>query len=143
MSEFTERDVRAVLDSAPRGFPRPLIDGLPAPWIAKDKLGDIDVFRRACAVMLRLCQVCGEPLGQTAVVWWRPGDLIVIDGCAVHPERCAGLADRLCPALKALADAGTLRRATVLTVSLKDRATGEWATEEGMPRAYSVPTLFA
>lgn len=129
-----------VLDSSPRGWPRPIIDGLPAPWIsANGDLGDVDAFRRVVAVMTGLCQVCGDPLGITARVYWRPGDRIVIDGTAVHPDRCGPLAERHCPALRDLLARGRLRTATVLTATLRTVDTGEEVTEAGMPRAYEVP----
>jgi hypothetical protein len=131
-----------VLASSPRGWPRPITDGLPTPWIARQgDLGDVDVFRRAACVMLRLCQVCGLELGITARIYWRPGDRVVIDGAAVHPDHCAALAERHCPELRKLDDAGRLRHATVLTATLVPVDAGGFATETGMPRAYAVPTV--
>lgn len=135
-----ELSVDDVLASSPRGLPRPLTGRLPTPWISRvGELGDVDVYRRGCAVMMRLCAVCGEPLGLFARVYWRPGDRIVIDGIAVHPEPCGSTTERLCPALVAFRRAGTLRVATVATEILVAEDAGEHATEEGMPRGYGVP----
>lgn len=131
------RTLQEVLDSAPRGFPRPIAaGGLPTPWISRETdLGDVDALRRTAAVGLRLCQVCGFELGITARVYWRVGDRIVIDGAAVHPDHCSHLAERHCPELRSLEAQGRLGKATVLTVSLEMVEAGV----EEMPMGYAVP----
>lgn len=135
-----DKSLTEVLDSAPRGFPRPLTGSLPTPWISREgDLGDVDAFRRAVAVMMRLCQVCGDPLGEFSTVYWRRADRIVIDGAALHPAPCAVLAERHCPELGRLRDAGRLRKATVLTSQLMPADAGTEAADLGMPRGYEVP----
>lgn len=130
------KTLHEVLASAPRGFPRPITDGLPTPWISREgDLGDVDALRRTAAVGLRLCQVCGFELGITARVYWRVGDRIVIDGAAVHPDHCAHLAERHCPELRSLEGQGRLGKATVLTASLQMIEAGV----DEMPMGYAVP----
>lgn len=134
--------VDEVLDSEPRGLPRPINAtlGLPIPWIANPTdLSDANAFRRAACVVMKLCQVCGDPLGPTAMVCWRPGDAFVIDGAAIHPLRCWPLARIKCPELARLIEAGILRCAQVPTGSLVTEMGDTRAALKGMPLGYVVP----
>lgn len=134
------RTIEEVLASAPRGFPRPMTGTLPTPWIARvGDLGDVDVFRRAACIEMRLCQVCGLELGITTTVFWRHGDVVVIDGAALHPKRCAPMAERFCPELVKLAEAGRLHKATILTEALEAIDLSGFARDQGMPRGYAIP----
>lgn len=130
-----------VLASAPRGFPRPVHpSGLPTPWIAnQDDLSDANAFRRAVCVADRLCQVCGLELGPSAVVCWRKGDKVVIDGAGIHPERCWPLARAQCPELVRLITAGVLESAQVPTDTLVDTILDASMRHDGMPVGYLVP----
>lgn len=135
-------DVDDVLNSEPRGYPRPIhkASGLPTPWIANHAdLSDANAFRRAACVVMKLCQVCGLELGPTAIVCWRPGDHFVIDGAAIHPERCWPLARSKCPELMRLIDGGVLQSAQVPTESLTTEVGDHRARMKGMPLGYAVP----
>lgn len=137
---FLEARLAKILSSAPRGLPRPLWQGLPVPWVSQaEDLGDIDVFRRATAIFLRLCAVCGLALGDEATVYWRPIDRITIDGVAVHVGECAQLTETKCPSIRGLRRAGELETAVVATATLCPVDAGESAAESGMPWAYQVP----
>lgn len=138
---YNMHSVSEVLASAPRGLPRPRhTSGLPVPWIANDDdLGDANAFRRAACIALRLCQVCGLPLGETSVVCWRAGDELIVDGAALHPEGCWPLARRHCPELAQLEASGQLLHAEVPTGDLEQVDTGPRSIEAGMPIGYAVP----
>lgn len=135
------RSVDDVLNSAPRGYPRPIHpSGLPTPYIAnQDDLSDADAFRRAVCVADRLCQVCGLKLGLLTTVCWRPGDRFVIDGAGVHPAVCWPLALRNCPELAKWHAAGTLQVETVATSALVADRTDPILVSGGLPLAYFVP----
>lgn len=138
---YDMRSIDDVLASAPRGLPRPRhASGLPVPWIANlADLGDANAFRRAVCVVLRRCQVCGEPLDGGAVVCWRAGDGIVIDGSAVHPAKCWPLALRHCPELARLNASGLLLHAVVPAFALEVVRGDPTTAENGMPLGYAVP----
>lgn len=138
---YQVRTREEVLESAPRGFPRPIHpSGLPTPYIANQAdLSDADAFRRALCVADRLCQVCGEPLGPSAIVCWREGDQVVIDGAGIHPEKCWPLARAQCPELASLAAKGQLLSAQVPTDSLRDTIMDAGMQHDGMPVALLVP----
>lgn len=134
------------------GWPRPRNDeGTPVPWVARrpDDLGHIDDDRRLSAIHDRLCQVCGEPLGEQAVVCARQGDEYVTDGAAIHPDRCWPLALRACPELVRLRDEGRLDVWTVDTTSLAPASTSPENPDApasallmgmlGLPVAYPTP----
>lgn len=138
---YPRRTREEVLDSAPRGYPRPIhASGLPTPYIANQAdLSDADAFRRALCVAERRCQVCGDLLGPSAVVCWREGDQLVIDGAAIHPHPCWPIARSRCPELARLAATGALLSAQVPTDSLEDTIADAKSIHDGMPVAYLVP----
>ena len=52
----------------PRGLPRPVNDvGLPVPYISADprRLGKFNYTRQGEVLLNDLCQVCGEPIGDS------------------------------------------------------------------------------
>ncbi len=135
-----ESRLETILATAPRGLPRPTVRGLPVPWISKaEDLGDVDVFRRAVAILLKLCAVCGLPLGQYATIFSRPWDRVTIDGVAVHPDECAGMTLRKCPSIRGLDADGLLITETVRTGDLGAIDAGPEAAESGMPVGYASP----
>jgi hypothetical protein len=90
-----------------RGLPRPINrKGLPIPYVAKDAdhLGDKDFGRGAEVAKDWLCQVCGDPVGETAfavmstkaeIIW--PSEWVLDHGLLHEP--CLRLALDNCPAL--------------------------------------------
>ncbi|KOU77051.1 hypothetical protein ADK57_04015 [Streptomyces sp. MMG1533] len=89
----------------PAGLPRPVVAGLPFPWVTP--MGDgVPLFReieRAKAELCRRlwgCQVCGNDLDVTAwVALQEPKDgSPVVSSAAIHPE-CLRIAVRYCPVL--------------------------------------------
>lgn len=92
-------------DPNPPGWPRPMQDGRPLPWVTP-------VAGRAWWRWVHLdrleqcqtwwgCQVCGEPLERTAVAVTDADRWLVTSAC-LH-DRCARLALTICPALLAAA----------------------------------------
>ena len=84
-------------------------DALPVPWVAAESIvhGEcwdaLDHHRVDRCIDDHLCQVCGDPLGVRAVCAY-PGGLTgeAGDRLPMHP-RCARLALRRCPHLRAYA----------------------------------------
>lgn len=112
-------------DQMPMGYPRPVSvhpPGLPVPYIAMDpeQMGEVESMRRALCVLDHRCQVCGLPLGDTAVVVARLDHAVVTDGAAIHPDRCWPLARRLCPHLREEARNEELMMWEVPTADLRE-----------------------
>lgn len=91
-----------MVDGTATGFPRPMADGLPVPWITP--VGDQgpvwdQVIRHRIIDCQRdwLCQVCGMPLPSRAWVLVE-GESVVMDDAAMH-EQCMKLALARCPHL--------------------------------------------
>ncbi|WP_410646202.1 hypothetical protein [Amycolatopsis sp. cmx-4-54] len=89
-------------DQPGRGMPRPVLEGLPVPWLAP-VIGDrvawtaLNEQRGLEAQRSWLCQVCGEPLSDgDAWVAVSGGD--VAEGGAMD-RRCLRLARKVCPVL--------------------------------------------
>ncbi len=83
------------------GWPRPVLDGLPHPWLTPVSDGKpwwrlLDDARQARAQDGWLCQVCGEPLPTAALVVLN--DDRVVSDTALHP-RCLTVAREVCPHL--------------------------------------------
>lgn len=106
--------------------------GQPIPYIAeRDDLGQVNAARRALCLLVKLCQLCGDSLGHTAVVAWWPSSEVVMDG-ALHPS-CWKIARAHCPVLSA--KAGTYRVAEVLTSDLQEHLVGD----DPVPAGFKVP----
>lgn len=95
-------DVAVEQHQAPHGWPRPIMEGRPVPWVAPiigDRVAWTALNSTRCGQALRdwLCQVCGQPLGDTAWLAVEAGD--VVGGGALH-LRCLELARTVCPALR-------------------------------------------
>ncbi|WP_433616902.1 hypothetical protein ACQP2P_16200 [Dactylosporangium sp. CA-139114] len=95
---------RDAADPNPAGWPRPLLGGLPVPWITVVAAGRA-WFRHLHGDRLRdcqtgwLCQVCGELLPELAwVVVTEEGHVVTPAG--MH-QRCRVLATSRCPHLQA------------------------------------------
>ena len=99
---------RQVLDSQseevnPPGWPRPVHDSLPVPWITRvDPEGPawsrVDLHRLLRCQQEWLCQVCGEALPERAWVVLDQGGVVNSDA-ALH-RRCLALATAHCPWLE-------------------------------------------
>ncbi|MFD9964897.1 hypothetical protein [Amycolatopsis sp. NPDC058986] len=108
------------------GWPRPLIDGRPHPWLVPVVDGIpcwllLDGRRRQEAQQAWACQVCGENLPPRAAVILsaRPirSAYTVLTDCALHP-RCVRLAAAACPHLhtgRARLTTATVRRSDILS----------------------------
>ncbi|MGW5721589.1 hypothetical protein ACWEVP_35820 [Amycolatopsis sp. NPDC003865] len=98
------------------GWPRPLVQGRPHPWVTPVSNGTpwwrlLDGARQALAQDAWLCQVCGEPLPTRALVVL-DGDRVVSD-TGLHP-RCLAVADAVCPHLTRAATRYTYAEVTRL-----------------------------
>lgn len=96
-------DVAVEAQQAPAGWPRPVHDQRPVPWIAPVVWGEVDwaglnMSRLRAAQRQRLCQVCGRELGE--IVWFAAVEGEIAAGGALH-EPCMRLASAVCPALSA------------------------------------------
>jgi hypothetical protein len=98
------------VDASVTGLPRPLLDGLPAPYSGQNtKHGVPDDDRLAQCVTEQLCAVCGVAIDADAVRyvgvigdWWaarRPCPPLIDSGAPLD-ERCARLTLAHCPAMK-------------------------------------------
>ncbi|MEU3819756.1 hypothetical protein AB0E74_09115 [Streptomyces sp. NPDC030392] len=120
----------------PAGLPRPVVGGLPFPWVTPMGPGG-PLFREVERVKAELCrrfwgcQVCGNDLDVTAwVALERPGDGAgVITSAAMH-QACLRLAVTYCPAL------GDVTRGYAFTEVYEDDVVGgeENAGNERAPR---------
>ncbi|WP_410585421.1 hypothetical protein [Amycolatopsis sp. lyj-108] len=87
-----------------RGWPRPLIEQRPAPWLAP-VIGDyvawtaLNSRRLAEADQHWLCQVCGCSLASAPTAWIAVSEGEVAAGGAMH-RRCMHLARTVCPELR-------------------------------------------
>ncbi|MFC9249917.1 hypothetical protein [Amycolatopsis thailandensis] len=86
------------------GWPRPLAEGLPVPWIAP-VIGDRVAWAALNAARLReaeqdwLCQVCGFYLGSAPTAWIAVSQGEVAAGGAMH-KKCMLRAGAWCPELR-------------------------------------------
>jgi hypothetical protein len=100
--------------SAPPATPpyadRPTAGGLVVPWITarvgdRPYFGSNDPFRIQRALVERLCQICGTPLGRRIHLLVRPADVEAgwTAEPGLHPE-CRALSVRTCPMLNGVLD---------------------------------------
>lgn len=105
-------------DMTPAGWPRPIVDGWPIPWVSPaHTLAAMDVDRLAEAATGKVCAVCGEAHGPADPVY------IVVNGpeppfsantlaqamdSAVMHKRCLQLATGKCPTLLRLIAEGRM-----------------------------------
>jgi hypothetical protein len=114
----------------PRGLPRPLYEGLPAPYtvaVSSDCRGGPPAvqpqFKISSEVRMDECQqealciLCGEQLGEDATVLWDAHDGGIVDDW-LH-TRCAQLSVSHCPHLVKLKAAGSLRLVAGTVAELK------------------------
>ena len=99
------------VDASRKGLPRPLLQGLPAPYSGVNSAhGKPDSERLNQCVSEQLCAVCGETLDPgalryvaTPADWWllssRSRPLLADQGAAMD-ERCARLALAHCPEMR-------------------------------------------
>jgi hypothetical protein len=102
------------------GWPRPIVDGLPVPWVSpSDDLGSMDGARSAACASGAICAVCGGDYAETedAYVLVKAADqprnmaaveVHAMDNGILH-RRCVLLAMARCPELRRLAVAGVLQ----------------------------------
>lgn len=106
-------------DLTDAGWPRPIVDGWPVPWVSpKHELSRMHDARAAASATGAVCAVCGLGYqdGETAYVLVKadappgPDDQAAqaMDNAIMH-ERCARLAVAVCPKLKRLRSDGRLR----------------------------------
>lgn len=103
-----------------QGWPRPIVNGLPIPWVSPpEDLSQMNGQRAEACASGAICAVCGLGYqdGEEAYVLVRaeavPADLdggyvIAMDNAVMH-KRCAQLAMGVCPALLRMKDQGLLR----------------------------------
>lgn len=102
------------------GWPRPIVDGWPIPWISpSDSLSTVNEARHAAAASGAVCGVCGDSFAEIELVWafvrketitlpLEAGWIRPMDNSVLH-KRCAQLALKWCPKLNQLRDAGNLQ----------------------------------
>lgn len=102
------------------GWPRPVVGGLPIPWVSPaDDLSTMNAARAAACASGAVCAVCGVGYdeGQEAFAFVRgealPADMSTgtvraMDNAIMH-GRCARLALAVCPKLKSLVAGGLLQ----------------------------------
>ncbi len=125
------------------GFPRPQADGLPLPWVIEinddgtPNWTGLDMHRVwHCQAEWR-CQVCGEPLDDTACVALDP-DGSINSNTALH-HHCVRLTTAVCPRLKPGApDPKPWREVSRTDIYVDTAALGE---EEGRPLSQITPYL--
>jgi hypothetical protein len=124
-----------------RGWPRPIFNGWPIPWVSpRENLSLIDGTRERIVQRFKICQVCGlghEP-GATVYIYCSkaPGEALdlsddtkaafAIDNAVMH-ERCARLAVARCPRLRSLQASGELAifQTVIEAVAMKEPADGK------------------
>lgn len=101
------------------GWPRPIVGGLPIPWISpSDSLAQVNPARSAACASGAVCGVCGEGFEEIEVAWCfvrnetvpdnlSEGWIRPMDNSVMH-KRCALLALKWCPKLKQLKADGNL-----------------------------------
>lgn len=101
------------------GWPRPIVGGLPIPWISpSDELSTVNPARSASCASGAVCGVCGEGFVDIEVAWcfvrketvpydMSDGWIRPMDNSVMH-KRCAQLALKHCPKLKQLTADGNL-----------------------------------
>ncbi len=102
------------------GWPRPVVGGLPIPWVSpSDNLATMNHARATACASGAVCAVCGEGYqdDEEAFAFVKepelPADLSTgsiraMDNAVMH-RRCARLALAVCPKLKSLIAAGMLK----------------------------------
>lgn len=102
------------------GWPRPIVDGWPIPWVSpSESLSDMNKARAAAAASGAICAVCGKDHadGGEAFALVKAADVLAdlaavdvqpMDNGVMH-RACLLLALSKCPALKRLIEADELR----------------------------------
>jgi len=126
------------------GWPRPIIDGWPIPWVSpSDDLSTMNPARERICADGKVCAVCGEENGGTSYILIRsnrpPKDLSKVrahamDNGVLH-RRCAALAIARCPELSRLQSNGLLQIVKCKTSDIRPRATLDGAKCEIVSRA--------
>lgn len=103
------------------GWPRPIVDGWPIPWVSpSEDLSEMHLARSAACASGAICAVCGEGYAEdeeayalvTGTDAERPVDMSSVevramDNGILH-KRCALLAMTACPKLKSMIEEGRL-----------------------------------
>lgn len=101
------------------GWPRPIVNGFPVPWVSpSDKLAEMDTARAAACASGAICAVCGGDYGddEPAYVLVQSAekplavaevDVQAMDNGILH-KRCLQLALARCPKLRSLHAGGLL-----------------------------------
>ena len=111
------------------GWPRPVVGGLPIPWVSPpDDLATMSGARMLAAATGAVCAVCGlghqddgeaYALARSDAGAWPPDpatmELRPMDQAAAMHRECLLLALRYCPRLRALREQGVLAAARVET----------------------------
>lgn len=102
------------------GWPRPIVDGWPIPWISpSDDLASMNGPRLVAAASGSVCAVCGGDYFDDEIAYALIKEIDVpeslegvgvqaMDGAFMH-ERCLRLAAGRCPKLRSLREAGDLQ----------------------------------
>lgn len=91
------------VDASQRGLPRPILQGLPAPYSGEDKrhgLPDFDRLREC--VVEDVCAVCGELVDDDIfyVAAYAENTALLMDQGVILHERCARLSLAHCPHMR-------------------------------------------
>lgn len=102
------------------GWPRPIVDGWPIPWVSPaENLSAMDDARAAACASGAVCAVCGEGYADDESAFaFVSGTAAPVDIAAINVQpmdngvlhrRCAQLALSMCPKLKSMHEAGQLQ----------------------------------
>lgn len=101
------------------GWPRPVVDGMPIPWVSpSDDLSSMNSARAAACASGAICAVCGEGFNteEECFALVRAEEIPAFDRYLVQAmdnafmhRRCVRLALNVCPKLKELHASGLLR----------------------------------
>lgn len=123
------------------GWPRPVVNGLPIPWVSpSDKLSTMNSARAAACASGAVCAVCGEgyaddePAYVLVTATDAPADIASVDVQAMDNgilhKRCVQLALAMCPKLKSMIAEGRLQ-----IVSTTGNNASVIIDDEGTPKA--------
>jgi hypothetical protein len=101
------------------GWPRPVVEGFPIPWVSpSEDLSTMHPGRAAACASGAICAVCGEGFGEgdQAIALVKSDNVPALktvlvqamDNAFMH-HRCARLALSVCPKLKSLHSSGLLQ----------------------------------
>jgi hypothetical protein len=124
------------------GWPRPIVDGHPVPWVSpSDELAKMDSARATACASGAICAVCGGDYDDNENAYVlvnskdKPKDIstvgvLAMDNGILH-KRCAQLALARCPKLRSLTSEGALK-----VVKTKGNSARAVVGEDGQVKAF-------